>query len=211
MTQQNRNNRERRIQTRYVVDLHAKVRGRNQLPTNCRVRNICNGGVLLESGYDGVGAAVPARRACGSPFRSARCPEHGSGAGGHRDRASASIEVWARASCGSAGDGRTRLARFVSEQAAASGELDGDLERSPARARAREVLQEVGQQRLGGLLDSLLETLVEELWSHTERAGSDAERTRFAGEIGLLARAVHDEDVTQRLLAGAAGVAAESG
>ena len=197
MSEQQRNYRERRIQTRYPVDLHAKVRGRNQFPTNCRVRNICNGGVLIETGASESEL----------PFQSGEhvdlnfdLPDAQS-----MDPVQAVVEVLHRVDRGIggrfirlAGDGRARLARFISETAAVV-RLDIEGELSPERKRATEVLEEVGTQRLGGLLDSLLEALVEELGSHSERAGSDSERARITGEIGVLARAVQDETVPRRL------------
>lgn len=197
MSEQHRNYRERRIQTRYPVDLHAKVRGRNQLPTNCRVRNICNGGVLIETGSNESELPFQAGEHVDLNFD---LPDTQS-----MDPVQAVVEVLHRVDRGIGGrfvrlvgDGRARLARFVSETAAAvRSETAGDL--SPVRQRASEVLEEVGNQRLGGLLDSLLETLVEELWSHSERAGSDSERARFSGEIGVLARAVQDETIPHRL------------
>lgn len=198
MIEQPKDSRERRIQTRYLVDLHAKVRGRNQLPANCRVRNICNGGVLLETGLDEPEL----------PFQSGDhvdlhfdLPDAQS-----MDPVQAVIEVVHRVDRGLgarflrlSGDGRARLARFISAKAEANRGTGSELESNPVRLRAREVLTEVGQQRLGALLDSLLETLVEELWVHIERAGSDAERTRLSGEIALLARAIHNEGFAERL------------
>ncbi|MBK1722842.1 DUF1631 family protein [Thiocystis violacea] len=200
MIEQAKSTRERRIQTRYVVDLHAKVRGRNQLPTNCRVRNICNGGVLLET--------EPTEPEL--PFQSGDhvdihfdLPDAQS-----MDPVQAVVEIVHRVDRGLgarfvrlAGDGRSRLARFVSDKAAAERSAGADLETNPVRVRAREVLQQVGEQRLGGMLDSLLETLVEELWSHTERAGSDNERTKLSGEISLLAKAIHNENFSEQLRA----------
>lgn len=190
--------RDRRIQTRYTVDLHAKVRGANQLPTSCRVLNICNGGVLLDTP-----ASEPEL-----PFKRGEhidlyfdLPDAQS-----MDPVQAVIEVAHRVDRGLgarfvrlAGDGRMRLARFVREAGAKSQPSLEDGERHPVQVRAREVLQQVGQQGLGVLLDSLLETLVEELWTHSERADSDAERTRFAGEIALLARAIQNESVPRQI------------
>ncbi|MBK5963184.1 diguanylate cyclase [Thiocystis minor] len=198
MTDQQRQYRERRIQTRHPVDLHAKVRGRNQLPTNCRVLNICNGGVLLDSS-----ATAPEL-----PFVSGEhvdlhfdLPDAQS-----MDPVQAVVEILHRVDRGLGarfirleGNGRARLARFIGETAAAARPPEADLELNPGRLRAREVLQEVGRQGLDSMLDSLLESLVEDLWSHSERAMSDAERARFTGEIGLLARAIQDESIPRRI------------
>ncbi|WP_245232327.1 DUF1631 family protein [Thiorhodococcus minor] len=198
MIEQAKSGRERRIQTRYLVDLHAKVRGRNQLPTNCRIRNICNGGVLMETELSEPELPFQPGDHVDLHFD---LPDTQS-----MDPVQAVVEVMHRADRGLgarfirlAGDGRSRLARFISERAAASRDPAGELESNPVRLRAREVLQGVGQQRLGGLLDSLLETLVEELWAHIERADSDVERTQLSGEIGALARAIHNEDFSERL------------
>ncbi len=198
ISEQLKHNRERRIQTRHPVDLYAKVQGRNQPPTNCRVRNLCNGGVLLDT--------------------DAREPELPFLSGEHVDLhfdlpdarsmepVQAVIEVLHRVDRGIgarfirlAGDGRSRLARFIQETAAA-GPPDTDLEQHhPSRTQARQILREVGQQNLGGLLDSLLETLVDDLWAHSERAMSNTERTRFTGEITLLARATQDASLQHRI------------
>jgi len=198
MNEHPRNDRDRRIQTRYPVDFHAKVRGRNQLPTNCRVKNVCNGGVLL----------APNNSELELPFQSGEhvdlhfdLPDAQS-----MDPIQAVIEVVHRVDRGVGarfvrllGDGRLRLARFISETIARTrDELDPDS--NPTRTLAREVLQNVGKQRLGGMMDSLLETLVEELWQYTEKADNDVERARFAGEIGILAKAIQSERVSQRLL-----------
>ncbi|AFL73337.1 DUF1631 family protein [Thiocystis violascens] len=197
MTEPPRSSRERRIQTRHPVDLHAKVRGRNQLPTNCRVLNLCNGGLLLDTS-----ATEPAL-----PFVSGEhvdlhfdLPDAQS-----MDPVQAVVEIVHRVDRGLGarfirleGDGRARLARFIGEAAAAS-QPATEIEPHPGRLQAREVLRDVGQRNLGGLLDSLLETLVEDLWSHSERAMSDAERARLTGEIGLLARAVQDESIPRRI------------
>lgn len=198
MSEEHRNYRERRIQTRYPVDLHAKVRGRNQSPTNCRVRNICNGGVLLEAGGGAPELPFQPNEHVDLYFD---LPDAQS-----MDPVQAVIEVVHRVDQGVGarfirlvGDGRARLVRFISEAAAAH-RGDADEELDPSRARARDILQDVGRKHLGGLLDSLLETLVEELWRHSEHAGSDSERTRFTGEIGMLARAIQDESVPNRLL-----------
>lgn len=198
MIEQAKSGRERRIQTRYSVDLHAKVRGRNQLPTNCRIRNICNGGVLMETAIGEPELPFQPGHHVDLHFD---LPDTQS-----MDPVQAVVEVVHRVDNGLGarfvrltGDGRSRLARFISEKAATSRDAVGDLESNPVRMRAREVLQDVGQQRLGGLLDSLLETLVEELWAYIERAGSDAERTQLSGEIGALARAIHNEGFSERL------------
>ncbi len=190
--------RDRRIQARYTVDLHAKVRGANQLPASCRVLNICNGGVLLDTP-----ASEPEL-----PFKRGEhidlyfdLPDAQS-----MDPVQAVIEVSHRVDRGLgarfirlAGDGRMRLARFIRETAARQSPPAEDTGHHPVQARAREVLEQVGQQRLGTLLDSLLETLVDELWRHSERTETDAERTRFAGEIALLARAIQNESVPRQL------------
>lgn len=197
MTEPPRSSRERRIQIRHPVDLHAKVRGRNQLPTNCRVLNLCNGGALLDTP-----ATEPAL-----PFVSGEhvdlhfdLPDAQS-----MDPVQAVVEIVHRVDRGLGarfirleGNGRARLARFIGEAAAAS-QPAADLEHDPGRVQARALLRDVGQRNLGGLLDSLLETLVEDLWSHSERAMSDAERARLTGEIGLLARAVQDESIPRRI------------
>ncbi|WP_295409389.1 DUF1631 family protein [uncultured Thiocystis sp.] len=197
MTDLQRQYKERRIQTRHPVDLHAKVRGRNQLPTNCRVLNLCNGGVLLDTS-----ATAPEL-----PFISGEhvdlhfdLPDAQS-----MDPLQAVVEIVHRVDRGLGarfirleGNGRARLARFIGERAAAL-PPEADLELNPGRLRAREVLQEVGRQGLDSMLDSLMESLVEDLWSHSERAMSDAERARFTGEIGLLAKAIQDESVPRRI------------
>ncbi|EXJ14481.1 hypothetical protein D779_2622 [Imhoffiella purpurea] len=198
MSEHHPNPRERRIQTRYPVDLYAKVRGRNQLPAICRVKNICNGGVLL----------APNTSEPELPFQPGEhvdlhfdLPDAQS-----MDPVQAVIEVVHRVDRGFGarftrllGDGRSRLARFIRERVAQQ-QRTIDPDSNPTRARAREVLEEVGEQRLGGMVDSLLETLVDELWQYNERASSDAERALISSEIGLLAKAVQDESVSRRLM-----------
>ncbi|WP_240905912.1 DUF1631 family protein [Thiorhodococcus mannitoliphagus] len=198
MIEQAKSGRERRIQTRYPVDLHAKVRGRNQLPTNCRIRNICNGGVLMDTDLSEPELPFQAGDHVDVHFD---LPDTQS-----MDPVQAVVEVVHRVDRGLgarfirlSGDGRSRLARFISDKAATSRGTEDELESNPVRLRAREVLEGVGQQRLGGMLDSLLETLVEELWAHIERAGSDSERTQLSGEIGSLARAIHNGGFSERL------------
>ncbi|NKN31638.1 DUF1631 family protein [Marichromatium bheemlicum] len=186
--------RERRRQRRTAVDLPAEIRAPNQPRLECRVRNLCSGGLLLDMGKRESELQLQAGERCQIRFKLPLDDR--------RRTLQAVIVVVHRVEGGVgarfihfAADGQMHLERFLSD----SGATPPPASATAVASRAQALIEQFSREQLSPLVDDLFATLIDTLWSHSERAENDAQRAHFVGGIGQLGRAFQAGALAQGL------------
>ncbi len=188
---------ERRLHSRYPVDLTAELRGHRQSVVNCRVRDLGSGGMRLDLGVTDISLRLQLGEHC--QIRVDLSTTWSS------SPVQAIIEMVRQTDSELgvrfvylAGNSQQKLARFITRIIQHVGR-ENPAELAQNQATALAILEDVTRQRLPVILDSLLRTIIEELWNHCERAENDSVRMRFSSEIGLLVQSIQNAHLLRQM------------
>jgi len=188
-------NTERRTYPRVLVDLRGKIRinGNDSLP--CRIRDLCRNGLRFECPELNYEPTRPSDEPVLIRFEL----PHG-GVQGRVQVVQGADGAFGARFLGLSTASITLLMDYLQARApTTTGPVAGDNAQT-----AQRVLQRMTPQCLDDLIGSLLEGMQEALWTSSERASNDLERSALTGDIVLLEHAVRQhrfqDEVRQALL-----------